>query len=170
MASRSSGHLDFNRPKTPRINASTNSAAPNLMIRFTWILTVCVTALAAPDEALGQQSNRLARGAELWNLTCNQCHNRRSPVERTDSQWDVIVSHMRTRANLTKAEVQALVAFLQEANGDERAERESSARSQVADSNTTAPARMRVDRHGPPDGTREALWLRSSSFWPGSWF
>lgn len=78
---------------------------------------VGATALGLPEEACGQRTETIARGAMLWNATCNQCHNRRSPLERTDRQWAVIASHMRTRANLTRSEVQAIVAFLQNANG-----------------------------------------------------
>lgn len=107
------------------------------MTRSIWFLIICVTVFIDPEYAHGQSPNQLARGAQLWNLSCNQCHNRRSPLERTDAQWDVIASHMRTRANLTRSEVQALVAFLQEANGKQASDPETSAGRREADSTAT---------------------------------
>lgn len=65
-----------------------------------------------------QETREAARGARLWSMTCNSCHNARSPLERTDRQWTVIVSHMRTRANLTKSEAEAVKAFLQASNNN----------------------------------------------------
>jgi hypothetical protein len=55
-------------------------------------------------------------GALLWSQTCMRCHNLRNPRERSDRQWDVIVHHMRVRANLTAEEHRAILGFLQAAN------------------------------------------------------
>lgn len=89
------------------------------MLRFVLLLLGCLSLLSLPDSAIAQSSDKINRGAKLWTATCHRCHNRRLPTERTDRQWDVIVSHMRTRANLTRSEVEAIAAFLKTVNGHE---------------------------------------------------
>ena len=54
--------------------------------------------------------------AKLWAHACQQCHNLQPATRFSDSQWDVIVHHMRVRANLTGAEQRAIAQFLKEAN------------------------------------------------------
>lgn len=53
-------------------------------------------------------------GARIWTNTCNRCHNVRPATEYTAEQWPVILSHMRTRAHLTRSEAASVTAFLQE--------------------------------------------------------
>jgi hypothetical protein len=55
-------------------------------------------------------------GAQLWAESCNRCHNLRPPGEFSDAQWDVIVHHMRVRANLTAEEHRQILAFLKASN------------------------------------------------------
>ncbi|MCI0534669.1 MAG: hypothetical protein L0Z50_05525 [Verrucomicrobiales bacterium] len=55
-------------------------------------------------------------GAELWSARCSQCHYPRDPGYFSDAQWEVIMLHMRVRANLTAKEHHALVEFLKSAN------------------------------------------------------
>lgn len=52
------------------------------------------------------------RGARVWAAACGQCHNLRPPTQFDAVQWPVIVNHMRTRADLTRAEAQVVAAFL----------------------------------------------------------
>lgn len=56
--------------------------------------------------------NMASSGAELWSMTCAHCHNLRSAQEFTAVQWPVIVNHMRTRANLSKADAEAIADYL----------------------------------------------------------
>jgi hypothetical protein len=58
----------------------------------------------------------LKAGALMWSQNCMRCHNLRNPRERSDRQWDVIVHHMRVRANLTAEEHRSILRFLQSAN------------------------------------------------------
>jgi hypothetical protein len=61
------------------------------------------------------------QGARVWAATCTRCHNLRAPSQFTAEQWPVIVNHMRTRANLTRSEAEAVTAYLQRvASGDSR--------------------------------------------------
>jgi cytochrome c5 len=51
-------------------------------------------------------------GEELWTNNCMRCHNIRPPTMYSNAQWDVIVHHMRIRANITGQEQRAIVEFL----------------------------------------------------------
>ncbi len=55
-------------------------------------------------------------GVQLWSENCTRCHNGRPPEEFSGAQWDVIVHHMRLRANLTGEEAREIVAFLKASN------------------------------------------------------
>ena len=52
-------------------------------------------------------------GVQLWSENCTRCHNGRPPEEFSAAQWEVIVHHMRLRANLTGPEAREIVKFLQ---------------------------------------------------------
>jgi hypothetical protein len=52
-------------------------------------------------------------GVQLWSENCSRCHNSRPPEEFSAAQWEVIVHHMRLRANLTGSEAREIVKFLQ---------------------------------------------------------
>ena len=51
-------------------------------------------------------------GEQLWSNNCLRCHNIRPPTMYGNAQWDVIVHHMRLRANITGQEQLAIVEFL----------------------------------------------------------
>jgi len=55
-------------------------------------------------------------GVQMWADNCARCHNSRPLNEFSAAQWDVVVHHMRLRANLTGDEAQKIVAFLQSSN------------------------------------------------------
>jgi cytochrome c5 len=55
-------------------------------------------------------------GAQLWSDNCRRCHNLRGPESFSPAQWDVIVHHMRLRANLTGEEARKVTAFLKSAS------------------------------------------------------
>lgn len=55
-------------------------------------------------------------GAELYAINCNRCHSERYPTERTDAQWQTIMLHMRTRAQLPGKDAKAILKYLQENN------------------------------------------------------
>ncbi len=54
--------------------------------------------------------------AELWTQTCNRCHYAWSPDQLSPTQWEVVMRHMRLRANLTGDEQKAILEFLQSAS------------------------------------------------------
>jgi hypothetical protein len=51
-------------------------------------------------------------GAELWAENCIRCHNIRSPSNYSPAQWEVVMMHMRVRANLTTEEHKKILEFL----------------------------------------------------------
>ena len=55
-------------------------------------------------------------GARAWVQNCMRCHNLRDPQERSDREWEIIVHHMRVRANLTADEHRLILEFLKAAN------------------------------------------------------
>lgn len=92
------------------------------------ILLICVTAgwdmFAGPkaDQTTTQSGGTVSSdsymglsGEELWSNNCLRCHNIRPPTMYGDAQWDVIVHHMRLRANITGQEQRAIVEFLKSA-------------------------------------------------------
>jgi len=67
------------------------------------------------SSGVSNDSYRGLSGEELWSNNCVRCHNIRPPTMYSDGQWDVIVHHMRLRANITGQEQHAIVAFLKSA-------------------------------------------------------
>jgi hypothetical protein len=78
--------------------------------------TAAGTQAAAPAKScpIGQESGK--SGNQLWSENCIRCHNPRSPNAYSRAQWDLIVHHMRVRANLTAEEAHKIVEFLKAAD------------------------------------------------------
>jgi hypothetical protein len=64
------------------------------------------------SSAVTNDSNMQLSGQELWSMNCQRCHNLRPPTMYSNAEWDVIVHHMRVRANITGAEQRAIADFL----------------------------------------------------------
>jgi len=71
---------------------------------------------AASSSAATSDSSTQLSGEELWSTNCQRCHNMRSPAMYNHAQWDVIVHHMRIRANITGADARAIADFLKSAS------------------------------------------------------
>ncbi|MHB8519652.1 MAG: hypothetical protein ACYDH9_02730 [Limisphaerales bacterium] len=79
--------------------------------------TATGAAAAAPTSVAAAKTGPAAKGgAELWGETCGHCHNIRSPSSYSDAQWDVVMMHMRVRANLTGEEQRKILQFLKSAD------------------------------------------------------
>lgn len=50
--------------------------------------------------------------AELWNAHCTRCHSLRPATEFNQTQWSVIVNHMRTVADLPGEDYRRLLEYL----------------------------------------------------------
>jgi hypothetical protein len=86
----------------------------SIVIRLLAIVLLALTAgkaLAAESEQ--QQQRQLFKlGAKLWPVYCAQCHNARPGSEFSPVQWDVIMMHMRTQANLPASDARAMTEYL----------------------------------------------------------
>lgn len=77
------------------------------------LLAGCASTPAAATSSGGIASKG---GAQLWAESCVRCHNVRSPSVYSDAEWDVVMHHMRIRANLTAADTTRVLEFLKSAN------------------------------------------------------
>ena len=85
----------------------------SIVIRLLAIVLLALsagTALAAESEQ--QQREMFKLGAKLWPVYCAQCHNARPGSEFSPAQWDVIMMHMRTQANLPANDARAMTEYL----------------------------------------------------------
>ena len=72
---------------------------------------------AAGDKAaVASAAPAQKSGTQMWAQNCGHCHNIRSPGSYSDAQWDVVMLHMRVRANLTAKEQKEILAFLKSAH------------------------------------------------------
>jgi len=74
--------------------------------------------LVLPLVGMAQESGSVAEGARVYGDVCGNCHNARSPLERSDRDWVTIVNHMRVRGNMTGKQARDVLAFLQATNND----------------------------------------------------
>jgi mono/diheme cytochrome c family protein len=80
------------------------------LIAFATPLVSHTAAQPAPTEA--EQRALFLRGAQLWPVYCNTCHNARPGDEFSPAEWGMIIMHMRTQANLTAYDAQAVLEYL----------------------------------------------------------
>ena len=72
--------------------------------------------VASADEIKSNDAAQFARGAKAWAQTCQGCYNLRDPKELTDRNWDIVVNHMRVRADLPGQMARDIKAFLKASN------------------------------------------------------
>jgi hypothetical protein len=78
-----------------------------------WLVIGCSTDKQPGEVATGTTTPRAEKGgAELWAENCVRCHNIRSPSSYSPAQWEVVMMHMRVRANLTAEEHKKILEFL----------------------------------------------------------
>ena len=85
----------------------------SIVIRLLAILLLSLSAgKALAGESEQQQREMFKLGARLWPVYCAQCHNARPGSEFSPPQWDVIMMHMRTQANLPASDARAMTEYL----------------------------------------------------------
>ncbi len=77
---------------------------------------LAIGAAEAAEKKAKDDPAQLGRGAKAWVEHCARCHNLRSPGDFADNEWDVIVNHMRVRANLPGDMARDIKAFLKGSN------------------------------------------------------
>lgn len=63
-------------------------------------------------ETPAEQRQLFREGARLWPVYCSQCHNARPGSEFAPYQWNAIMMHMRTQANLPAKDARAILEYL----------------------------------------------------------
>ena len=79
----------------------------------------CVFVLAvSPAVAANEPTEKelLRRGAKMWSAYCGKCHNPRPGGEFNRLEWDILMLHMRVRANLPARDSEALRVYLRQAH------------------------------------------------------
>jgi cytochrome c553 len=80
---------------------------------LSWLVISCSTEKQSTEVAAGTAAAPTGKGgAELWAENCVRCHNIRSPSNYSPAQWEVVMMHMRVRANLTPEEHKKILEFL----------------------------------------------------------
>ncbi len=82
---------------------------------FSFLLTVGNYYVYSGEVTTDDTKSKLS-GAELWAQNCNRCHNMRAPQEFNDSQWSIILAHMRVIGNIPGDQAEQILKFLQESN------------------------------------------------------
>jgi len=85
----------------------------SIILGFLVIAVVSTMTLIAGCATTSPKTER-ASGAQLWAQKCQSCHNAPPPSTWNTQQWDVVIYHMRIKANLTNKEAQKIVAFLKQ--------------------------------------------------------
>ncbi len=77
-------------------------------------LSTAWTAEAPTAEQAEQQKKAqlFLKGAKLWPNYCGNCHEARAPSDRSPADWDLIMMHMRARANIPADAAEAIVEYL----------------------------------------------------------
>jgi cytochrome c2 len=79
---------------------------------LTWLIG-CAANQDSGQVAAGTTPSAAEKsGAQLWAENCVRCHNIRSPSNYSPAQWEVVMMHMRVRANLTPQEHKKILEFL----------------------------------------------------------
>jgi mono/diheme cytochrome c family protein len=78
-------------------------------------ITLAFASASLAQQATSGEAERRAlflRGAQLWPVYCNTCHNARTGAEFSPAEWQMIIMHMRTQANLTAYDASAVLEYL----------------------------------------------------------
>jgi mono/diheme cytochrome c family protein len=78
------------------------------------ILLVFSASWGAEIQTAEQQKKAalFLQGAKLWPNYCGNCHNPRGPSDRSPVDWDLIMMHMRARANMPPDVTEAILEYL----------------------------------------------------------
>jgi hypothetical protein len=70
------------------------------------------TTTSANPQINSERQALFLRGAQLWPIYCNTCHNARTGAELSPSEWRMVMMHMRTQANLPPQDARAILEYL----------------------------------------------------------
>jgi hypothetical protein len=86
-------------------------------VAFILLLSAIALAGCSSTGKTGTSESSTGKGgAQLWAANCAHCHSSRSPSAYSDSEWEVVMFHMRIRGNLTAEENRKIAEFLKASN------------------------------------------------------
>jgi mono/diheme cytochrome c family protein len=88
------------------------------IVRSGKLITLALIVLLILSHNIFAQSNKEKEldGFKLWIQNCGRCHNYRGLNEFNDSQWEIIIKHMRVTANIPGKESRAILKYLKMSN------------------------------------------------------
>ncbi len=87
-----------------------------LSIFFRQAQSMAEQSASVSPPAVSESRKGKLTGGELYAFHCIRCHAERPPTERSDSNWEVISTHMRVRSNLSAKEERKIREYLQSSN------------------------------------------------------
>ena len=79
-----------------------------IIISVAALLTIGISIVSCVSSKITDKS-----GTQLWGENCQRCHNTPPSSAFTNTQWEVINTHMRQRAMLTETEYKKITEFMQ---------------------------------------------------------
>lgn len=79
-----------------------------IIISIAALLTIGISIVSCVSTKITDKS-----GTQLWSENCQRCHNTPPSSAFTNTQWEVINTHMRQRAMLTEDEIKKITEFMQ---------------------------------------------------------
>lgn len=76
------------------------------------IILLSATVIAGISSCELSQKIKDKTGTQLWGENCGRCHNAPGPGEFSNVNWDIILTHMRVRTNITETEEKKIVEYL----------------------------------------------------------
>lgn len=77
------------------------------IIGFIVLLSLFITAVSCVSTKVIAKT-----GSQLWDENCQRCHNSPPPSAFSNTQWEMVNTHMRQRAMLTETEYKKILEFL----------------------------------------------------------
>lgn len=90
-----------------------------MMRRFVLLVVALLGSATVVSACAATQASSAPErsGAELWGRSCQRCHNLPPPTAVHGDEWDVIVFHMRVRANISKEDAEKIAEFMKLTGG-----------------------------------------------------
>ena len=66
----------------------------------------------APADEQQKRTQLFLTGVKLWPNYCGNCHNSLGPSNRSPADWDLVMMHMRARANIPPDAAEAILEYL----------------------------------------------------------
>ena len=73
---------------------------------------MCRTVSAQENPSPADQKRMFRKGAQLWPVYCNTCHNARPGSEKAPYEWDQVIMHMRALGNIPPDDAKAILVYL----------------------------------------------------------